>query len=344
MAATGTEIRAALKKAQAWGVAAACGANDGVLIMPHTLKKERAKVEDESLGVYFPKELAQVDIKVEGTVPAYLRYDGLDLLLALVMGETAGAPVQQDGTQAYAQSFKLKETIDGLFSTFAVNNGINIDEYTSLKLTGFTLKGEVGKPVQAVFQAIADDRVTDSAVNTPESFAAVTYFEEKSRVLFSQAVFRMNAQAGAALGDGDKIYPSSFELSFKRKMKGIYAAGGADKIDEPTNEGAPEVRLKLDFPRYTAKTYFEDWDRGAAKKLDITFTGALIEGAYYRSFKIQFPNLSLASVDLPIEKGILKHPLEFECLASDAAPLGMTGITKPFQIDVINRQNADVLG
>jgi len=344
MAATGTEIKAALKKASAWGTGVACGANNGILILPHTLKKDRADIGDDSLGLYFPKELAQGDIKVEGTVPAYLRYDSLDLLLALAMGETGGNPAQQGTTSAYAQSLKLKETIDGLFATFALHNGINIDEYTSIKVTGFTMKGEVGKPAQVTFQAIANDRVTNSAVNTLASFPAVTYFEQANRVLFSQGAFRMNAQGGAALADGDKIYPSSFELTFKRKMKGLYAAGGVDRIDEPTNEGAPEVKLKLEFPRYTAKTYFEDWDSGAAKKMDIVFTGGLIEGAYYRTFKLRFPNLVLANVELPIEKGILKHPLEFECLACDSAPSGMTGITKPFQIDVINRQSANVLG
>jgi len=344
MAATGTEIKSALKKASAWGAGVACGANNGVLTLPHTLKKDRAGIEEDSLGLYFPRELSQGDIKVEGTVPAYLRYDSLDLLIGLAMGDCGGSPVQQGTTSAYAQSFKLKESLDGLFATFAVNNGINIDEYTSLKVAGFTLKGEVGKPVQAAFQAVANDRVTNSAVNTGASFAAVTYFEQANRVLFSQGVFRMNAQAGPALADGDKIYPSNFELTFKRKMKGLYAAGGADRIDEPTNEGAPEVKLKLEFPRYTAKTYFEDWDSGAAKKMDIVFTGALIEGSYYRTMKLQFPNLKLSNVELPIEKGILKHPLEFECLACDSAPSGMTGITKPFQIDVINRQSANVLG
>lgn len=342
--AVGVELKAAAKKAAAWGTALACGADDGVLILPHSIKKDRSASVDDSLGLYFARESAPGEIKVEGDIPVYLRYDGLDLLLALAMGATGGAPVQQGTTAAYAQTLSLAEDLDGLFATFALNNNVNIDEYPSVKVTGFTLKGEVGKPLEVAFHTIASDRVTDSTVNTAGTFANVTYFETANRVLMGQGVVRMNDRDGAALGAGDEIYPSSFELALKRNMAGVYGvSSGFDHIDEPTNAGRPEVTLKLDFPRYTAATYFGDWDAGTPKKLDMVFTGGLIEDTYYRTFRLQMPHLAYASVGLPIEQGILKHPVEFNALAADTAPLGMTGITRPFQVDVVNRQSADIL-
>lgn len=342
--ATGVELKAAARKASAWGTAVACGANDGVLILPHTLTKKRGSFTDDSLGSYFPEGSDAGEVAVEGELPAYLRYDGLDLLLALAMGQTEGAPVQQGSTAAYAQGFTLAEATDGLFCTFAADNQVNVDEYTSLKFTGFTLKGEVGRPLGVSFHALAEDRVTGSSVNTTASFAAVTNFETVNRVLMGQGAMRMNAQGGVALGAGDEIYPSAFEFTFKRKMRGVYgSSGGLDTIDEPTNDGPPEVTLLLEFPRYTAKTYFEDWDAGNLKKLDMVFTGAEIESPYNREFKVQFPNLKIASAELPVQRGILRHPVRFQCLACSTAPSGMSGITEPFRIDVINRQTADVL-
>ncbi|MDA8168678.1 MAG: phage tail tube protein [Nitrospiraceae bacterium] len=347
MGATGTESRAAFRRAASWGTPSAAGANDGLLVLPHTLKKERPVLPDDSLGICFQTDAADGGIKVEGDIPAYLRYDSLDLLLALAMGQTAGTPVQQGAAEAYLQSLKLKENTDGLFGTFCVSNGVNIDEYGSVKITGFTIKGEAGKPVEISFHSVANDRTTNSALNTTASFAAVSLFEKANRVLFSQGVFRLNPQADAALADPDKIYPSAFELSFKRKMKGIYGAGAqADRVDEPSNDGQPDIRLKLTFPRYTqaAKGYFEDWDTQRNKKMDAVFTGAQIAAPYNRFMRLQLPNLKFSQVELPMERGILKSPVEFVCLGCDTAPAGMAGITMPFQIDLMNRQGTDVLG
>jgi hypothetical protein len=340
--ATGVEIRAALARATQWGTAVAVGADHGLLILPHSIKKQCSSQVDDSLGLYWPNESDPGEVAVSGDLPLYLRYDGVDLLLALAMGATAGAPAQQGATAAYAQTFTLADHLDGLFATFCVDNNVNIDEFRSLKLPGFTLRGEVGKPLQVTFHTVGDDREQSSAVNT--GFAAVTYFETRNRVLMSQGAMLMNDASGADLGAGDEVYPRAFTLSCRRKLEGAYGIQGTfDVIDEPSNAGVPEVTLELEFPRYTSKQHFDGWAANTPKKMEMLFTGSEIEAPYNREFKIQFPNLMYSEVDLPMEQGILKHPVRFNVLAPDTAPDGMTGITKPFQVDVVNRQSADVL-
>jgi hypothetical protein len=343
--ATGIETQAAVKKASTWGTPVACAAADGVLVLPPTLKRERPLNMDDSLGSYFSKEADPGGVKVEGDLPAYLRYDGLDLLLALTLGASAGAPVQQGTSGAYAQSFSLSANMEGLFATLALNNNVNIDEYASAKITGLKLKGRVGEPLQISFKVLAADRVTDSSTNTLGTFSSVTLPQSPDRVLMSQGLFKMNDSDGAALDLEDEISPSAFELNFDRPMAGAYVAGAAgDLINEPISEGQPEVTLKLEFPRYSSSVHFEDWASGIRKKLEIAFTGSLIGETYYRSFKLSFPNLAYKEVDLPIERGPLKHPLEFVSLATSLAPAGMSGVLTPFQVDVVNSQSADVLG
>ncbi len=344
MSVAGIEVKAAARRTTAWGTALACGANHGILILSDSFKKDRPNNIDDSLGLYYPQDSDAGEISVNGDLAAYLRYDSLDLLIALAMGSTAGVPVQQGGTAAYQQRFIMTEHNDGLFGVIALHKKVNIEEMTSAKIIGFTLSGEVGKPVNASFHCIANNKIANSAVNTTSSFNNVTYFETANRVMFNHAVFRMNAQAGAALGSGDIIYPSSFELTYKRTMEGVYGAGGTfDTIDEPRNNGLPETTLKLEFPRYSSAAHFTNWDSGAAMKMDIVFTGALIAGAFFRRFTIELPNLKYASVDAPTEVGRIKHPVEFNCLGCATAPTGMTGITRPFQVTVINRQTANVL-
>ncbi|MBI5075634.1 MAG: hypothetical protein HZB62_10790 [Nitrospirae bacterium] len=409
--AVGAEITAAIRKALVWGTAKPCGAGHGLLILPSSIKKDRNNLLDDSLGSYWPTDSDPAEVKVEGDIVSYLRYDGLDLLIATVMGTavlptytapvtgtatggststlikaaagwtvdayigkfvkiTAGTGIGQvrkitdndattltvdvtDGNwiapdatsefeifNAYASHpYDLADNIDTLFLTFCVNNKVSVEEYVTLKPIGMVIKGDVGGAVQVSFKCLAYDKTMGSVINTLVTFASVTTRETANRVLYSQGVFRINTQSGGALGSGDTVYPKNFELSLMRKASGDYGAGGSfDYIDEPTNDGLPEVKLKVEFPKYTATTHFDDWDANTAKKMDITFTGS---GS--RSLLLQLPNLKYANVDLPMDRGRLKHSLEFNCLAAAAAPTGMTGVTKPFRLTLVNTYGGDPL-
>lgn len=345
----GVEIVAGAKKATVWGTPVALGANDGILILPTTLKK-RADVDvDDSLGNYFSVDGDPGQIVADGDIPMYLRYDGCDIFLANFQG-VAGAPTQQGATTAYAYIYKWLKALDGKFITFAKSMTHYVDEVPSLKVDGITIKGEIGKALQLIVNTVPINKVHDSTVNTLATFANVTYFEKANRVMFSDGVFRMNDQSGDALADGNKIYPASFELTAKRKQKGEYTgqyrttgANPQDLIDEPTNNDTPEIRLKLQFPRHTGVTYLNALGADTRKKMDITFTGALIESTYYRKFMLQFPHLQLASDDVADEKGIIKEPIELIVHGATAAPTGMTGITDPFWISGTNRRATDPL-
>ncbi len=346
----GVELKAAFKKAAAWGTAVACGAGNGIMVLPTAIKKDMSVEVDDSVGTFFSKDGNLGTIKVEGTIPAYVRYDSLDVLLAMFMG-VAGAPVQQGATIAYSYTYKWKADTDGFFGTFAKYMKNYIEEHPSMKIAGITIKGEVGKPIQVIFDVISDNKIINSTTNTLATFANVTYSEQANRALYSQGIFRMNTQSGAALADGDKVYPASFELTAKRKLKGEYTGGykytsGSnvqELIDEPTNDGPPEIRLKLTFPRHTGTTYLAILGGDTRQKMDITFTGGLIASTYYRKFMLQFPHLQLMNDDPADEAGIIKEPLEFVVHGAVAAPTGMTGITDPFWITGINQRTTDPL-
>ncbi len=342
----GIEIKAAVKKASTWGTAVACGANNGIVVLPTNIKRDSPITVDDSMGRFFSKDGLPGPLKVEGDIPAYLRYDGLDLLLALYMG-TAGAPTLQ-GSGAYAYTYKVKTLLDGLFCTVAKHMKNYIDEYPSVKITGIAIKGEVGKALQVTISVVCQNKVVASVINTTTTFTNVTWFEEQNRVRFSEGVFRMNAQGGAALGSGNTIYPSAFEFTTKRKLAGEYStqyisAINQELIDEPCGDGTLESTLKLTFPRHTSSTNIDALVSDSRKKMDITFTGALIGGAYYRQFKLQFPHLQLKNVDPVDAQGNIKEPIEFVVHGCASAPTGMTGLTDPFWISGINRLSTDPL-
>jgi hypothetical protein len=345
---SGVELKAAAKKATTWGTAVALGANNGFLFRPTSVVKDAGVKVDDSLGTFVSKDGTPGQIKVEGAIPEYLRYDGFDLFMALFLG-IAGAPVQQGASTAYAFAYKWLMSTDGLFATYAKHMKNYIEEHPSLKIAGFTLKGQTGDALEISFNVISQNMVVDSIVNTLTTFNNVTNFEEANRVKFSEGTFRMNDQSAIALASGDKIYPSAFELTATRKLRGVYgqyktaAPNVQDLIDEPTNDGPPEIKLKLTFPRHTSVTYLSALGADTRKKFDMSFTGGLIASTYYRNITLPFPHLQMLN-DKPADAaGIIQEPLEFLVHGASIAPAGMTGITDPFWVTGINRLATDPL-
>lgn len=343
MAATGTEITAAVKKAAAWGTAVAVGASDGILLTRDAITKRRGVEVDESAGQAFAREADRGNIVVGGDLTAWARYDGLATLLALAMG-TAGAPTQQEATAAYKHILQLATNTDGKFATYVRDLDTQIQECPSLKVLGFDLAGEAGQPCTLTFPTAADDLLLPAVTNT--SVASVTYRDRGNRILFSQAVFRCNAQGGAALGSGDVIKPASFRLACRLPLTGDYLAGNADKIAEPVRDGPrlPEITLTLQFPQFSSASWNTAFQADARQKLDIIFTGGLIEGAYHYSLVIPCPHVVVEESTQEIPgAGKIPNPVTLRLLEAAAAPTGMT-YTAPITLELINRQTTNPLG
>ena len=347
----GMEIRAAMRKSFAWGTAVKCGAGDGILILPSVIWQEMIGEVDDLAGSYYPKNCDLGAVKVNGDISMYLRYDRCDLPLALAMG-TAGMRVRQGTGGAYSCVYRPATDTDGLFATFAQHMKSYILEVPSLKITGFTIRGEAGKALVLTLSVTGIDRVHDSVENTMTSFADVTHTETVNRVRFSQGIFRMNAAWAEPLTSAHRVFPSSFEFSFQRKLRGEFTggylstSGGAsrDLIDEPTNDGPPSINLKLGFPRHTSETYLAILGGDVRQKMDITFTGAPIGGRCDRTFILSFPHLQLINDNPADEEGIIKEPLEFMVLAPETPPPGMREMTDPFQVAATNQRPTDPLG
>lgn len=394
-----------------WGTAIAVGARDQVLHRPLGFKKSRPFETDDSLGTGGFATTGNLGaITASGDWQGYLRYAGLDALIAAIFGAStaptytnpvafdgtgdgnvnkltllktgatlevnaeagkywtcdadSGAPTNVGQTRRIAsntadtltfdaampvrtssttqgnisagiaeRTYTLADTLEGIYGTACIWNGISMEELTSCKVAGMTIKGSVGKPVEITFDLIANDKTLASAVNT--AITAWTALETGNRTMTAHSVMRLNLTADA-LAAGDAIRFESWELSIKRKLTGVYGVGStADEIDEPSNDGPVEVTFKGTLPRFEAATHLTAWEAETTAKMDITFTGALISGASYRVYFIELPLMRYTLAEAPIKDGILSHQLEFACMEPAAAPTGMTA-TKPCQIKVIN--------
>ena len=342
---SGKEVKAAFKKAATWGTPVAVGGSDAFLVISESISRSREHLPDDSAGQAFHAQSDQGLITCGGDVSAYLRYSGLETLLAMALG-TAGAPVQQETTTAYLHSLVPAGGVDGLFGTLAVYKGFSCHEHPSCKIDGFTLEGEAGQPVKITFNTICDDVNinTASGTNTASAMAALADPAAGNRVLFRQAEFLITDQEGAALAAGDAISPSRFSLGFKRGLAGDHVAGNNDRITEPTYNAFPEVSLELEFPSYTSDTYLNDLGADTRKKMSIAFTGSNIEGSYNHKLEILIPHMVLTNAEAAVNgAGKITHPVTASLLAAESAPDGMSGVTTPFVMNLTTTLATDPL-
>jgi len=151
--------------------------------------------------------------------------------------------------------------------------------------------------------------------------------------------------SGSAFADGDKIKVKSLTIEIERTPEGGAHESGELTIIETLEEGKATVKITLEFNRMddVNKAYFADWVAGNEKKLDIVFTGAEIASPYDYYFKFELPRLVIEDVDYP-DENIIPAKIVLRGLEADAAPYGMTGITKPVRLSIMNKRTNDMLG
>ena len=347
--AVGREIVAAFKKYGTWRtVSGAPGAGDGLLLRnlggqprnPDYYKSDEA-------GLAFITRADKGGVKaITEDLTAYARYEGLDVLLALAMG-TAGVPVSA-GSGAYYNTYSLATRLDDLFGSLFVKHTVasatdKVWAYTSTKITGFTITSRAGQPVEISFARVSNDCDIDSAV----SMASVTVPSLSNRLMGQEATVRMNAQSGSALAaPTDVIQPNEWTLTYKRPVDSVHVMDGDATIIEPVESGFPELTLTMNFPRYNTANhaFFTALGADTRQKCDITFLGALIGGANYNTFRLRFPHLNLITGAAPKDSAsIVPVNLTFEVLGATTAPSGMTALTKPFDMYVMNTRSVDPL-
>jgi len=340
----GNGIRAAMKRSLRWGVPETCGPGDGLLALPCNIieKCDAIRYVMTKSGDEGEPDCKAMDLRFR--LPAHMRYEGLDLPIALVLGSTGGDPVRQGTTSAYMQTFKPAASIDGLFATLAMDNGMKIYECPSLKIFGLTLGGQTGSPLSIGFDCMADSLRVDSTVNSPSSFQSVEVPLDGGRVHMSQGVFRMNESLQSGLKTADIVRPSSFELRFMRSLAGELPAGSAaDAMDEPANVGPAKAMLALRFARYADLRLLDRWEAGSPWKLDMNFTGASIGTGPSRSLQLAFPKLTPLYAGVLMEKGGQELMVEFACLEATSPPEGMEEVSTPFNLSLISARAKDVL-
>lgn len=336
--------KAAVKVGAVWGTEVNAGAA-GCGILPLNAGAPKAAVqmiEDESYGAFESNlDVGNINPSDFGLDFDY-RWDGLEnVLLAMLMG-TAAAPVPQTSPTAILHALSLKNSVVGIFGTYATEKGTKIHVVPSFKVLKGTFSLNAGL-IKAAFNLRGDRLIDDSAIVT--SMAALTYpVNAHLRAKYSQAVFRMNLQSGAALAaPTDIIKPKDFTLDVERKMDSEHTSGSTTIIESVEND-KPSIKLTMNFPRMDAVNvaYFAAWTAATEKKLDLVVTGPIIATTFAYYLKFQIPRLIIEDVEYADSK-IIPAKIVLRAVVADTAPAGMTGLTLPVYVDIMNTRTTNLL-
>lgn len=345
---TGREVKCGIKKASAWRTAVTVGANDGFYILNEGIgAKEPKYIDDDSLGQDDIRCTYKVAEQVVGAnLNGYLRYNHWDLLLALALG-AAGTPSQVSGT-AYSNVYSPASNIDGYFATLAIkkaNTTYGIWELPSMKIHGFTIEGAIGELAKVTFNFAANKIETINATNDSTAIGNLT-FPTGCNIARMDTRFkiRMNAQAGGALADSDKIYPKKFTLTYNRPISTEEFEASWDDMSEPIQDGFAEASLALNFDKYNLDTFMSAIESETQYKLDILFEGAIITGSTRYQIRIDVPKVQWKRGEATVSgPGKIPHDVTGRLFAVDAAPTGMVGVLDPLSIYVIGTRTTSPL-
>lgn len=366
----GYEIVAGFKKATTWGTAVACGANDGIRILNEDITTTVEQVSDDSLNSTPYRQANDTGVqRNSGTFQVYGKYHGLDVLVAMALGQTNGAPVARKSGSgatvqyAYYNSYKLKDSLEGLFGTLAIDKQVAVHEYDSVKIRKLTIEGKAGDRVTFTFEVVGRKFSNDSTTNTSSTMANVTEPSPRKYIMFGDGKFFMKTQSAGAINGDDQIYPSEFSITIDNKLgDGDVTSLNYPYIDEPVREDFMEVTGTITLPRYEGTTEENAFINGTKMKMKFAFRGSAIgTGPYYYRFDIYMPQVQITDAGRKVAgAGKIGAPIEFVCTRADSAPDGMDGngnmsdlanwanesrgvITNPIEIEIVNVWKTDPL-
>ena len=304
-------------------------------------------IVDDTWGQAQPKDADAGNLNLSGDIGAFARYDSLVLPFALVMG-IAGVPVTVGGT-GREHLLKWANSIDGINATMAMDTITSIDEFPSLKFSGFTLHQIVGQPADITFNVIANTKrystdTTDLPFNVAPFPSLVTTTSPRYRLMGHHCRVLANLQGDAALtSPTDDLCFNEFTLTVSRNMVGDFCFNGSRIMDEPELDAVPTGTLSMSYPVHRAQSdQMLRWAKADQElKLQILYTHPDPSGAGTALpyvFRIDIPRARIGGPAKTMTgPGRIGYNQTVQLLKPDVAPLGMTGLTDFIQIYQRNR-------
>ncbi len=344
---TGKQTKIAFAKfgLNSWGVAASVTrgmyfANDGGLKFDPTI------IVDDAFGQLFEGTTEVGDIKSPTpTLMQQARYDdGGYIWRALAMGSPAAVTIATSAAgqvTSWTHQLDLADVIDGLGVTLAIDKVNYVEELTSAKIAGFSMKNATGGVMQTSYKLVGSKPTIISSINTNSTVGGAAFPALGNRVFRKHGVFRMNLNTAGALASSDAVKVDGIQFDFDRPQDSPQVFG-QDFIDEPADNALPTFLLTVNYPRMntvSANSLYAGLRDSTGFKADLTFLGAFINSTDQYKQLHQWPYIQLQSWEAQIQgPGLIKPKAVFKALLATTSPTGMAFV-RPYRQTLTQTQS-----
>lgn len=287
-----------------------------------------------------------------GDVTMDLKYEGLEDVIALAMGDAnaGGAPTQVGGDNAYKHILKVADSKEGKFGTLVLDKTLEVWEYPTVKINGFTLDAVNGRRARITFPKIPQGMNINggSGTNNTTTVNNLTLPANRDFALFAELAIRMNAHDGGALANSDLVYVSEFHLTCNNNFPSDdVTTRYGNKVDEPVQDGYSQFTGSIVFSKYMTenKAWMTKVLDKSRVKMDVKWTGRLAHGTSFFSHALYLPDVQFAT-GAPNVGGAGRVPwtIAFRCNRRTAVPTGfpatyMDAVTW----DIVNQRSTNAL-
>jgi hypothetical protein len=317
------ENKVGIKKATTWGTAVQPSTGNGVYVKGHTPPKGSRKTvinsDEFGRGMATSGEVMEYDAQ-SGTMSMRLYWEGLESILASLMGIYTSTPAQGD-TGVNVHKFKLDTSMDSIIHTIAWDEGDDIKAVDTAKIVSGTFGYADGLNMDIGYLG---DKVSVTNWTGP---LGVTYPSEGKGIFkLSQATVEINDQDGADFQESDKFHPSGLSTVLTRGFEAIPVTAGNQTIGEPLEKTAPNIEITLNFPKKESQSsaFLNAFHTRDFKKMRISFDAGQIEGKtshYIISFN--FPKVMVMEAPDFVQDTPIPTTVKFKALKATANPTGM---------------------
>lgn len=286
--------------------------------------------------------LMQKSADIGSTAPSIaIEKEGLydDAGNAILAAFFGGASVTSLGSGAYRHDLIFNPT--RRYGTLAHNEGsTQVKEYVNTTPQSINISASPNDYMKMSFDLLATLMRMTGTVNTNSTLQGVTVPNERVVIVRPDNRFRINAQAGSALANGDKVDCTSIEIALGFPLELVGEIRGQAGNGAPRASGNPPftATITVNLKSLEDQTWFSALEAGTEYKADFIVTGETIGGGYSYQFGLSFPRLKVISDPTYNLANTGENPqtVVFEAMVAPSVPSGMIS-TYPYGQIINNR-------